>query len=107
MKYIATTEADRFLMEKSLNKGQGVTFDIFDDPEEEEEPPEQYDDDGNVIPVVKKEPEPRTIFVPDLLMGPLSDRVVTLSHPSYPLQRCHHHHRVHIIALAIVVCWMD
>jgi hypothetical protein len=76
MKYIATSEADKFLMEKSLQKGQGVTFDIFEDPEEEEEPPEQYDDDGNVIPVVKKEPEPRTIFVPDLLMGPLSDRVV-------------------------------
>lgn len=50
----------KFLVDKVLQPGTGVTYDLFDPKEPEDavaEPEPQLDDDGNPIPVPEKEPE--------------------------------------------------
>lgn len=76
LRYVAATGEDRFLVEQKLNKGQGITFDLFEEEEEEEQPEEeeQFDEEGNPIPKKPKEEELKTVFVPNVVLGPNADK---------------------------------
>lgn len=71
--YVAATGDDKFLLAEELKKGSGVTFGVFggggaggDDEEEEEE----EEGEGG-----KKPADDGQVFVPNLLLGPGSDKV--------------------------------
>lgn len=62
----------KFLIDKILAPGSGVTYDLFVDTPAEEVPAEepQLDEEGNPIPVPEKEPEevlPKHMIVPEVV----------------------------------------
>lgn len=80
LKYIATTDKDQSLLTKRLEKHQGVTHDLFLPEEEKEDEYEEevYNEEtGQYERKLKPKPEepPRTVFVPNVLMGHNSERM--------------------------------
>jgi hypothetical protein len=79
LRFTATTDADKALLAERVNAGEGVVLDLF----EPEEPPaeeyeEVYDEEtGEYTQVLIPPPpqQPRTVFVPNVLAGPLADRL--------------------------------
>jgi len=72
LRYIAATPENEWILEKKLDANKGkVTFKLFEPEEEPEELPEE-DEDGNPIARAPVDPPLRSVFVPDVLLGPLA-----------------------------------
>jgi hypothetical protein len=88
LSFVATSAANRALEGKELVRmqededpaGRGVTFAVFDEAQDEEEEEDfgeddATDEDGNPLPRKPKEEKARSVYVPDVLMGPEAERV--------------------------------
>jgi hypothetical protein len=90
LEYIASTSNNEFMLGKRLTRGNGVTFDLFEikseeDEQEEEDPdapdPEDDSDEAKAYRAkkeaekLKKKQELKVVHVPNVLTGPLSEKV--------------------------------
>lgn len=85
LKYVAADKDNRFLVDNTIEAGNGVTFDLFqpeeeeirDDEDEELDEDDDMDDldsvDGDAKAEIKD--DTKTVFVPNVLMGPQADNV--------------------------------
>ena len=77
LRYLAATPENEWLLDKRLEGRKGKnTFDIFV-PDEEE--PEEEDENGNPIPRAVK--PPKSVFVPNVLLGPKSQNMFFFKQP--------------------------
>lgn len=74
VKYVAASENHKFMVDQLLDSSKGVTHSVFQELSSDDGDAENEDEeDGEKAQ--KKEPEDRTVFVPNVMMGPNAAKV--------------------------------
>jgi len=85
LKFFITTDEDKSLLKKKVVSGEGVTLELFEPEEPIPDEFEEYLDEetGEYLQRVIPKPEqpPKTVFVPNVLAGPHSDRIKLFTLP--------------------------